>query len=303
MTGQLQPLVSNQRIVNQDGTPTEYFIRWAQAKQIDLQGAITAQQALEIATEYVADFMSDHPLTQGNGITLTPSGNIADGVTIAAEVQAILDQISTTHGTVLFRGAADWQALAPGTAGKFLKTNGPGADPEWATAGGGGGGALVKLGEAEALTSTSPSLTVSAIPPTSRDLIVMLDGKGAGGSGASDLGWRVNGDTGNNYNFQNQNRFGNTDGGGSNLARCGTIGGGTSPGGGLVQLIFGSYARTFFQKNCTFYSSGEFANGGGNQFWSMGVGFWMNTAAITSVTIIGSENFATGSILTVYGRG
>jgi hypothetical protein len=158
MTGQLQPLVSNQRIVNQDGTPTEYFIRWAQAKQIDLQGAITAQQALEIATEYVADFMSDHPLTQGNGITLTPSGNIADGVTIAAEVQAILDQISTTHGTVLFRGAADWQALAPGTAGKFLKTNGPGADPEWATAGGGGGGAGVDRGNQSGSLRSFPPL-------------------------------------------------------------------------------------------------------------------------------------------------
>lgn len=140
MPGNLQPLVSNQRIVNQDGTPTDYFIRWAQAKQIDLQGAITATEALAI----VVQFMTDNPLIEGSGISLSPSGDINDGVTIAAEVQPILDQISTTWGDVLFRGDSDWQALAAGTAGQFLKTNGAGADPSWGTpSGGGGSGAII----------------------------------------------------------------------------------------------------------------------------------------------------------------
>lgn len=134
MTGTLQPLDQNFAVVDpKTGYPTLYFIQWAQQRQIDISEGISAAQALTI----VQDFLADHPLIAGSGITLAPSGNIASDVTISAEVQAILDQISTTQGTVLFRGAADWQALAPGAAGQFLKTGGAGADPSWATAGGG----------------------------------------------------------------------------------------------------------------------------------------------------------------------
>lgn len=135
MPGNLQPLDQKFALVKPDGTPTDYFIRWAQQRQIDITNGIDAAQALAI----IEQFTADHPLIAGSGITLTPSGDIADDVTIAAEVQAILDQISSTQGTVLFRGAADWQGLAPGTSGHFLKTNGAGADPEWAAASGGGG--------------------------------------------------------------------------------------------------------------------------------------------------------------------
>lgn len=137
MTGQLQPLVNNQPIVRSDGTPTDYFIRWAQQKQIDLEGAITAEQALEIIQQY----LFDHQLQEGSGIQITPNGNISDSPTIAAEVQAILDQITNVQGSILFRSATGWEDLAPGTAGWFLKTNGAGADPAWAASGGGGGGA------------------------------------------------------------------------------------------------------------------------------------------------------------------
>jgi hypothetical protein len=137
MAGDLQPLDQKFPIVDPRGNPTLYFIQWAQQRQIDIQNGITAEQCIEIITQYLAD----HQLQQGSGISIAPSGNISDSPTIAAEVQAILDQISTIHGTVLFRGAADWQALAPGTAGQVLTSGGPGADVSWA-AGGGGGGSL-----------------------------------------------------------------------------------------------------------------------------------------------------------------
>lgn len=140
MAGNLQPLVNNQRIVKNDGTPTDYFIRWAQQKQIDIGAGITAEQALEIITQYLAD----HELQAGSGIQITPSGNVSDNPTIAAEVQAILDQITNVRGSILFRGAAGWEALAPGTNGYFLKTNGDGGDPAWAASGGSGGGGWFK---------------------------------------------------------------------------------------------------------------------------------------------------------------
>lgn len=135
MTGNLQPLDQKFPIVTPDGRPTLYFIKWAQQKQIDISEGITAEQALQIIEQYLAD----HTLQEGSGISISPSGNLSDAPTIAAEVQAILDQITNVQGSVLFRGAAGWEALAPGASGRFLRTNGAGADPSWATAGGGGG--------------------------------------------------------------------------------------------------------------------------------------------------------------------
>ena len=53
-------------------------------------------------------------------------------------ISQALDWISSTRGVVLYRGAAGWAALSPGTSGQFFKTNGAGADPSWATIAGGG---------------------------------------------------------------------------------------------------------------------------------------------------------------------
>jgi hypothetical protein len=54
-----------------------------------------------------------------------------------ATISAELDTFSATRGAVLFRGAAGWQALAPGTAGQALESGGAGADPSWGTVSGG----------------------------------------------------------------------------------------------------------------------------------------------------------------------
>lgn len=40
---------------------------------------------------------------------------------------------SPARGDVLYRGASKWNNLAAGTSGKFLQSNGAGADPGWAT--------------------------------------------------------------------------------------------------------------------------------------------------------------------------
>lgn len=60
-------------------------------------------------------------------------------ITLNANASDILDLIDNTQGAVLFRGAAGWEALAPGTAGDLLSSGGAGADVEWSSGGGGGG--------------------------------------------------------------------------------------------------------------------------------------------------------------------
>lgn len=108
-----QPLNKQIPIIDPvSGCPTDYFIKWAQQFNNSALGEIFA----------------------GAGI------DISAGPTIAADQQAILDAIDNTQGSILYRDADEWKALAPGTAGHFLKTNGVAANPEWAAAGGGGGG-------------------------------------------------------------------------------------------------------------------------------------------------------------------
>lgn len=134
MAGELQPLSDNFAIVDTDGRPTIYFIQWAQERQIDITAAVTADQALAIATDYLAT----HTLHEGSGIQITPSGNLSDNPTIAADVQEILDQVTTTRGSILYRGLLGWASLAPGTATYLLTSAGAGADPIWAAPAGGG---------------------------------------------------------------------------------------------------------------------------------------------------------------------
>jgi hypothetical protein len=52
--------------------------------------------------------------------------------TALAGARALLDGISTTRGTILYRGSDGWSALTAGAADTVLKSQGAGADPQWA---------------------------------------------------------------------------------------------------------------------------------------------------------------------------
>lgn len=51
-------------------------------------------------------------------------------------IGAQLDAISSVQGSILYRNATDWVALAPGTSGQVLITQGAAANPIWGSAGG-----------------------------------------------------------------------------------------------------------------------------------------------------------------------
>jgi hypothetical protein len=89
---------------------------------------------------------------------------------------AILDVISSTRGTILYRGSTAWSALAPGTSGNVLQTNGAGADPTWVTPTTGSGAA------ADIQTFTANGTWTK--PSGAKMVKVVLFGGGAsGGSG------------------------------------------------------------------------------------------------------------------------
>jgi hypothetical protein len=53
MVGKIQPLDKKFPIINtNDGRPTDYFIRWAQQRQIDISKGIDAEQAQELVNDY-----------------------------------------------------------------------------------------------------------------------------------------------------------------------------------------------------------------------------------------------------------
>lgn len=49
-----------------------------------------------------------------------------------SSVSSYLDTFGSAQGDVLYRGASGWSALAPGTNGQFLQTQGASANPQWA---------------------------------------------------------------------------------------------------------------------------------------------------------------------------
>lgn len=103
MAGDLQPLDEKFPIVDQSGKPTLYFIKWCQQRQIDITEAITLL-GLE-------EYLFDHPLQEGDGIALTPSGNISDSPSISVRNGLGLD-----FDGMLNLKIAD-TAVTPGTYG------------------------------------------------------------------------------------------------------------------------------------------------------------------------------------------
>lgn len=167
MADTAQPLNQRIPVTNADGTPTDYFIRMMR----------------DFSDNAVSNDEADTWEVQG-GIGIDGGGPVSQGVTLDANVQEILDEVDDTHGAVLFRGAAGWEALPPGTAGQFLKTNGAAADPEWAASGGGSvltppttGMFSISLNSPNATNLTnSLQMDPAAGAPTLRGLLTTLPG-------------------------------------------------------------------------------------------------------------------------------
>ncbi len=83
-------------------------------------GDLSADRTLALAT-----IAASTVLANPSGAAATPA---------ATTVSALLDAtVGNAQGSILVRKAAGWDDLAPGTAGLFLKSNGAGADPSYAT--------------------------------------------------------------------------------------------------------------------------------------------------------------------------
>lgn len=98
--------------------------------------------AAQVATGQVADDAITYAKIQNVSATQRALGRNTGGAGDTEEVTAtqLLDWIGATRGSILYRGAAGWAILSPGTATHVLTSNGAGADPSYQPGGGGGGG-------------------------------------------------------------------------------------------------------------------------------------------------------------------
>lgn len=71
------------------------------------------------------------PGTAGHALVTGGAGANPAWASVAANIQTLLDGISSTRGSVLYRGASAWAALGTSDNGKLLMTQGAGADPVW----------------------------------------------------------------------------------------------------------------------------------------------------------------------------
>ena len=130
-----------------------------EAVQAGMSVKVTVAQLGDyVATQYpapgVSSIATSSPITGGT-ITATgtigletagvsnlylasmPSGTVKANVTgspsspVDATPSAILDLIGSSRGSLLYRGANNWLALGPATAGYVLISGGVGADPQW----------------------------------------------------------------------------------------------------------------------------------------------------------------------------
>lgn len=98
----------------------------------NVTGSGTGSFAATIANDAVTYAKMQNVATNQRVLGRT-SGAAGDVEELAAST--VLDWLDSTRGTILFRGASNWEGLDPGTAGRFLRDPGTGANPTYQSIG------------------------------------------------------------------------------------------------------------------------------------------------------------------------
>ena len=128
------------------------------------------QQA--VTTALSNNSVSNSILAQAPAYTIKGNPTASTANVQDATLTTFLDTISSTQGVVLYRSASGWVALATGTNGQFLQTQGAAANPQWATF---SGSFLIRA--PQILTSGTSYTT----PSNCTKIYVELVGGGGGG--------------------------------------------------------------------------------------------------------------------------
>jgi len=158
-------------------------------------------------------------------------------------------------------------------------------------------------------TGLSGTITFSSIPSTFKHLQVRVLGRSTYAGTQDDFNIRLNGDTGSNYS---QHALGGNGGSvGAFGAASQTLGGSTNyawlPGATAAASIMGvsiidivDYENATKYKTMRGFCGADFNGSGSSNLWSSA---WLNTAAVTSITLLTNSTgfFTTTSTFALYG--
>lgn len=210
------------------------------------------------------------------------------------------------HGTASYGQASD----GTGATGDCPKYTADGSLTDSGAAcggGGGGGGALTQI--AQQAPSATNVVTFNTISGSYTDLIITVYGRSTAAATFDRPQLTLNNDTAAHYNIEgtqsnNAALAGYGTAGANNISSGTAIAGSTAPAGaaGFAEYTIYRYAGTSFNKTMKVESGFTLGAGVANFFSSVAYGEWTSTAAVTRVDVTLSSNFASGSLVTLYGR-
>ena len=129
-------------VVTDTSNPTSLNIDGLGAIALKLQdgntspytGTILANRFFRLCYNGTSFFVANANALPSNDLLVGDANGNPQPVTLSSSLDS---GIGSTRGSILYRGATGWAALSPGTSGYFLQTQGAGANPAWAAAGGG----------------------------------------------------------------------------------------------------------------------------------------------------------------------
>lgn len=159
-------------------------------------------------------------------------------------------------------------------------------------------------------TGGETSLTFNSIPQTYKNLQIRGIAKdtNTGGNGAMSMNLRLNGDTGSNYALHQLAG----DGSSASAQGSGSYGApliytsqwrsssGAAIYGALIMDVL-DYTSSSKNKTIRYFSGADGNTGTTGSALSLGSALWMNTSAITSITLVSFISFAAGSTFALYG--
>ncbi len=124
--------------------------------QVNTGSGVTGGPITGTGTISLSTVTNNNLLANITGATNSPSGTT---------ISAFLDSaLGSTQGSIVYRGAATWAVLTPGTTGTFLQTQGGGFNPQWAA---GAAGTVTSITAGTGLTggTISSSGTIALTTP------------------------------------------------------------------------------------------------------------------------------------------
>ena len=155
---------------------------------------------------------------------------------------------------------------------------------------------------------TATTLTFSSIPATFQHLQIRGIARRASGTGIADISIRLNSDTGSNYAYHYLQGNGSTVSASGSASQTSILWSHILPGTNQTASCYGAgiadihdYASTTKNKTLRLISGFHSNAGSTVDRVNLSSGLWMDTSAITSVSLISANAFDTSSTFALYG--